>query len=276
METNCLKPGQICETWIENGYKKGTTSSGNLLLLGILGGLFIGLGGHGNIVVNQLLSGVDPGLGKLAGAAVFPVGLMLVILAGAELFTGNNLMTLSVVNNRITFGQLLRNWFIVYIGNFIGSVLLALLLTKTNIYGAEAMAVRATAIAAGKVSFTFYGAVISGVFCNILVVLACWIQAGSKDMIGKLFAIWFPVMLFVLSGFEHSIANMFFLPLGMFLGAEITWTQIWSTNILPVTIGNILGGAVFIPFIYHYVYSVRQQQPQPVTLPVLKKIANIQ
>ncbi|HHX73794.1 MAG TPA: formate/nitrite transporter family protein [Firmicutes bacterium] len=270
MENNYLVPGKICEAWIENGHKKGTSPSGKLLLLGVLGGLFIGLGGHGNIVANSFMAGIDPGLARLAGAAVFPVGLMLVILAGAELFTGNNLMTLAVANHRISLPQLLRNWFVVYIGNFVGATLLALLLTKTNIYGSEAMLGKATAIASGKLGLTFYQAVISGIFCNILVVLACWMQAGAKDMAGKVFTIWFPVMLFVFSGFEHSIANMFFLPLAMFLGADITWSQIWAANLIPVTIGNILGGAVFIPFIYHYVYAMKQAEIKTI-VPNIKK-----
>ena len=257
MENSCLAPGKICEAWIENGFKKGTSPAVKLFLLGILGGLFIGLGGHGNIVANAYIANLDPGLARLAGAAVFPVGLMLVILAGAELFTGNNLMTLAVANRRISFLQLLRNWIIVYVGNFAGSVLLALLLSKTSIYGSEAMIDKAAAIASGKLGQTFSQALISGIFCNILVVLACWMQAGAKEMAGKVFTIWFPIMLFVFSGFEHSIANMFFLPLAKFLGAEITWGKIWTANLIPVTIGNLLGGAVFIPFIYHCVYAVK-------------------
>ncbi|NLN06863.1 MAG: formate/nitrite transporter family protein [Firmicutes bacterium] len=272
MENSCLSPGKICEAWIETGFKKGTSPAVKLLLLGILGGLFIGLGGHGNIVANSFISSLDPGLARLAGAAVFPVGLMLVILAGAELFTGNNLMTLAVANRRISPAQLLKNWVIVYIGNFIGAVLLALLLSKTSIYGSEAIIDKAVAIASGKLGQTFLQALISGIFCNILVVLACWMQAGAKEMAGKIFAIWFPIMLFVFSGFEHSIANMFFLPLARFLGADIGWGQVWSANLIPVTIGNILGGAVFIPFIYHYVYALKDADTPTAILRIKKSI----
>jgi len=258
MGNSCLGPAEIHEVWIGNGVKKGNLKVFKMILLGVLAGLFIGFGAHANIVASQTLATtVDPGLAKLIGASVFPVGLMLVILAGAELFTGNNLMTLAVMDKKITISQMLKNWVVVYIANFVGSVLLAFLVTKTGLYGSEAMAAKAIGIATGKVGLTFSQAVISGIFCNILVVLACWMQAGSKEMIGKLIAIWFPIMLFVLSGFEHSVANMFFIPLGMFVGADITWAQVWINNLIPVTIGNIIGGAIFIPFFYSSIYGTK-------------------
>ena len=111
------------------------------------------------------------------------------------------------------------------------------------------------AIAASKTSIPFMPAVLRGIGCNILVVLACWLQAGAKDMIGKIFAIWFPIMMFVFAGFEHSVANMTYIPLGIFLGADVSWGAFFLANLVPVTIGNLIGGAVVIPFAYYYAYK---------------------
>ncbi|WP_237660639.1 formate/nitrite transporter family protein [Tepidanaerobacter sp. GT38] len=250
-----LPPAEIASAWIETGEKKANLPVSKMLFLGIFAGIFIGFGAHANIVVTQTLGNIDEGLAKLLGAAVFPVGLMLVIMAGAELFTGNNLLTLALLDGRITFRKMLTNWSVVYLGNFLGSIALALLLSASGIYGTETMAAKAISIANGKVSATFFQAVLRGIVCNMLVVLACWMQAGARDMAGKIFAIWFPIMLFVLSGYEHSIANMFFIPLGMFLGAEISWLQCWYNNLIPVTLGNIIGGAIIVPCVYYYCYK---------------------
>jgi len=274
VENNALTPGQIYEAWTAIGYKKGTTPALKLLLLGICGGIFIGLGAHGNIWANYLLAGIDKGLAKFIGAAIFPIGLLLVVLAGAELFTGNNLLTIAVLERRITPGQMLKNWFCVYLGNFIGSVILAALLTKTNVYTAEPLVTTVTNIALQKTGYTFWQAVISGILCNILVVLACWMQAGSREMIGKILIIWFPIMFFVFSGFEHSIANMFMLPLAMFLGADLTWSQIFTDNIIPVTIGNLLGGALFLPLIFHYVYTAKGYAKAKISFKLVRKLAH--
>lgn len=274
MGNNTLTPGQIYEAWTAIGHKKGTTPAFKLLLLGVLGGIFIGLGAHGNILANYLFADINAGLAKFIGAAVFPVGLILVILAGAELFTGNNLLAIAVLERRITPGQMLKNWVLVYVGNFIGSVLLAVLLTKTNSYTSEALVTTAINMALNKTNYTFYGAIISGLLCNILVVLACWMQAGSREMIGKIMIIWFPIMFFVFSGFEHSIANMFILPLGMFLGADLTWSQIFTTNIIPVTIGNLIGGAFLIPLIFHYVYNTKSSKHGKISLKLVRKLAH--
>ena len=251
---NFLTPGEIGEVWITNGNKKAVLSIGKMLILGMLAGMFIGLGAYGfTLVTSGATSGFEVTVAKLVGAGVFPVGLMLVVLCGAELFTGNNLMTLSLFRKDITFGAMLRNWGIVWVGNLIGSVLFAWLLSKSGLYG-DAMVTKAVAIAQAKVAIPLGAILIRAIFCNILVVLACWLQAGSKDMIGKIFAIWFPIMLFVFAGFEHSVANMFFLPMGLFVGADITWAQIFINNLIPVTIGNIIGGAIIIPGAYYYSY----------------------
>jgi len=255
MEKGFLKPNEIAENWIEIGSKKANLSIINMIVLGILAGIFIGFGAHGDIILIQTLGSIDIGLAKFMGAAVFPVGIMLVVMAGAELFTGNNLMALSVMTGKEKMIKVFKNWTFVYIGNFIGSIILAFLLSKSGLYG-EAAALKAVAIAESKISITFSQAVIRGVMCNILVVLAVWMQTGAKDFIGKIFILWFPVMLFVLSGFEHSIANMYFIPLGKYLGGNFTWSQMWLNNIIPVTIGNLIGGALIIPTAYWISYLI--------------------
>jgi formate/nitrite transporter len=256
MEKSFLTPPEITDAWISIGANKVGFETQKMLVLGILAGLFIGLGAHADIVLVQTLGvNVDTGLAKFLGASVFPVGIMLVVIAGAELFTGNCLISLAVMEKKTTLGKMLKNWIIVYAGNLIGSVMLALLLYKSGLYSSDAMSAKALAIAGSKQSLTFSQAVIRGIFCNVLVVLAVWMQAGSKNVIGKLFAMWFPVMLFVLSGFEHCVANMYFIPLGKFLGMNVSWVQIWFVNLIPVTIGNIIGGAVLIPWAYWFIYA---------------------
>lgn len=260
MDKSFLTPPEIAKTWISIGTKKTDFKIINMLLLAIFAGIFIGFGAHADIIVTQSLGkNLDVGLATFLGASVFPVGIMLVVIAGAELFTGNNLISIAVLNKDVTISKMLKNWIFVYIGNFIGSIILAYLLKLSGLYG-SAVCEKAISIAESKISLSFSQALIRGIFCNILVVLACWMQAGAKDVIGKIFSLWFPVMLFVLSGFEHSVANMYFIPLGRFLGADISWSQIWIRNLIPVTIGNIIGGAVIVPFVYWYTYVYRKDK----------------
>ena len=250
-------PAEINEIWIGNGVKKAGLPVLKMLVLGMLAGVYIGFGA--DVFVLATSAGGDPFqsmVAKLIGAALFPVGLMMVILCGAELFTGNNLLALALMDRKITAGKMLKNWAVVYIGNLIGSVLLAFLLAKSGLF-ADAAGERAMAVAAAKTSMPFMPALIRGVLCNILVVLACWMQAGAKDLAGKILAIWFPIMMFVFAGFEHSVANMTYIPLGIFLGADVTWGAFFLANLLPVTVGNIIGGACVIPFAYFYAYKKR-------------------
>lgn len=257
---NFLTPAEIGQVWVKNGVNKAKLSISKMFLLGIFAGMFIGLGAHGFILATSAASsGMDAMVAKLIGAAVFPVGLILVILCGAELFTGNNLLSLAVLDKKITIGEMLRNWVVVYIGNLVGAIFLAALLAKSGLY-TEGVLTKAVGIAESKVSMPFSAAVIRGIYCNILVVLSCWLQAGSKDMPGKIFGIWFPIMLFVFAGFEHSVANMTYIPLGIFLGADVTWGQFFVSNLLPVTIGNIIGGAIVVPFVYYYAFIRKDKE----------------
>jgi len=253
-----LTPGGIATATVNVGIKKAELATKSCVLLGILAGVFIGLGGLGNILIGQTISSIDPGLGRFVGAIIFPVGLMLVVVCGAELFTGNCLMTLAVMEKKITIGQMFKNWGIVYVTNFIGSVLLVLVVFYAGTLSGDA-ATKAVAIAEAKVGLTVSQAFLRAILCNIIVVLAVWMATAGQDIVSKIFACWFPIMLFVLCGFEHSIANMFFLPMGMMLGAQVTIGHL-ITNLVVVTLGNIVGGAIIIPFIYHNCYLKRDNK----------------
>lgn len=253
MDGRMLTPDEIALATIEAGTKKANLPFYKMILLGILAGIFIGFGAHGSLTVMQTLKEIDIGLMKLLGAVVFPVGLMLVVIAGAELFTGNNLMALALMSKRITFSKILKNWVFVYLGNFIGSVLLVFLIYKSGLVSDNIKDLSIN-IALSKINLTFSQALIRGILCNILVVLAVWMATGSKDISSKIFAIWFPIMLFVLAGYEHSVANMFYIPLGKLLGANIKWSEMLIKNLIPVTIGNILGGAIFVCGFYYLTY----------------------
>ena len=244
-------PKEILSVWIQNSKNKAALSPLKMVLLGMPAGIYIGFGCHVFVLATAAETTV---LTKLIGAALFPAGLMMVIFCGAELFTGNNLMTLAVMSGDISLKDMLRNWGLVYLGNFIGSVLLAFLLAKSGLY-TDTAAARAIALASSKASMPFAEALIRGILCNILVVLACWFQAGAKEMAGKILAVWFPITLFVFAGFEHSVANMTYIPLGMFLGADVSVVSFLLGSLLPVTAGNLIGGALFIPAIYTTCYK---------------------
>lgn len=255
MYTNFLTPVEITKATIESGIKKAHLSTKKMILLGILAGLFIGLGGLGNILISQTVS--DIGLSKFAGACVFPVGLMLVVVCGAELFTGNNLMTIALMDKKIKIKQMLRNWGFVYLANFIGAIILVIFIYFSGILTQDA-AIKAINVAESKASLDFIQAFLRSIMCNILVVLAVWFATFGQDIISKIFACWFPIMLFVLCGFEHSIANMFFIPMGMVLGADINICQL-VFNLVTVTLGNIVGGAILIPYIYYNCYARKEK-----------------
>lgn len=252
MEKRLLTPAEVAKATVTVGEKKAGLSTKATIVLGILAGIFIGLGGLGNIVVTQTLGGIDAGLAKFMGAAVFPVGLMLVVVCGAELFTGNNLMTLAYMEKNISMKQLLRNWGLVWVANFIGALLLVAVVYYGQVLSGDA-STKAIAVAESKGSLSITVMFLRAILCNVLVVLAVWMATASQDIASKIFACWFPIMLFVLCGFEHSVANMFFIPMGMALGAQVTMSQL-IINLVVVTLGNIVGGAIVIPFMYKVAY----------------------
>jgi formate transporter len=214
------------------------------------------------------------GLARLAAGVVFCLGLVLVVVAGAELFTGNNLIVMAWADRRITLGRLLRNWGIVYAGNMVGAVATAALVYAARQYefGDGAVGLNALAIADTKASLGWGQALALGILCNALVCLAVWLSYGARSLTDKFFAILLPISAFVAAGFEHSVANMYFLPLGLFVksgasdafwqasGASagdygnLTWAHAGVDNLLPVTLGNIFGGAVMVGLVYWLVY----------------------
>ena len=232
---NALTTKEILEKVSASGDFKATAPVWKLFLLAILAGAYIAFGAYASTMASfNLVS--DPatfGLGKMASAAVFPVGLMMVVLCGAELFTGNCLLTLALADRKITLKQLLTNWIVVYLGNFAGALFLSALLAGSGLYSG-ALADKAIAVAGAKTVMGFGQGLIRGVLCNMLVVLACWMQAGAKDLGGKILAIWFPIAMFVFAGFEHSVANMTYIPLGMMLGAPVSFGQMVLGNLVPV------------------------------------------
>jgi len=252
--------------------KKATNATINLIILGILAGVYIGFGAQlATMIMSDLGSYLGVGFAKFLGGSVFSVGLMLVVLAGAELFTGNSLVITGVLSGRITAGQMLRNWVIVYLANFAGSLLLVWLMYGSGLWktGSGMVGARAVIIANGKVNLSFFEAVTRGILCNWMVCLAVWLAICAKDVVGKIFSIYFPIMAFVASGFEHSIANMYFIPMGIALKGQafvanalpagtdlgnLTWGRFIGANLIPVTIGNVIGGAFFVGFLYWFIY----------------------
>lgn len=199
----------------------------------------------------------NPGLSFLLFGGVFPVGLMLVVIAGAELFTGNTAVFIpALYQKKISWKLVLKNWGLSYIGNFIGSIFVAYFLVfETHLFSQSPWLEACVKIAESKVSQEFYVLLLKAIGCNWLVCLAVWLANSSTDIMGKIIGIWFPIMAFVAIGFEHSVANMFFIPLGILHGAEVTWTTFLLNNLLPVTVGNVIGGSFFVGIIYTYLYK---------------------
>jgi formate/nitrite transporter len=270
VSVDCRTPATIADSLSRDiCVHKVNASILKLTVLGILAGVYIGLGAClATLVGHDAAKYVSLGLARFFTGAVFSVGLMLVVIAGAELFTGNNLMLMSVLDKKAGFGKMLYKWLVVYVANFIGSVFLAYLYYKTNLWKMGNMGVGQAAlnIAVTKVGLTFTEALTRGILCNWLVCLAVWMALASREVAGKIFAIFFPIMAFVSLGFEHSVANMYFIPLGIFLkGSEflmnpgfdltnLTWSSFLVRNLGPVTLGNIIGGAIFVGFTYWLVY----------------------
>ena len=245
-------PDEIATKAVSAGIKKANLSIFKMILLGMFAGAFIALAGVGATFGNAYV-------GKIAGALIFPAGLAMVVVAGSELFTGNCLMVTALLSREIGPLRLLKNWLFVFIGNFIGALLVALIVTSSGVLDPVSDSVVATASA--KVSMGFPVAMLRGVLCNFLVCIAVWMAFGAKTVGGKIAAVFFPVFLFVLCGFEHSIANMYYVPAGLFMNwfngtatAGLSVQPFLVENLLPVTIGNIIGGAVLVGGGYYLAY----------------------
>ncbi len=244
------------------GCAKATLDTPRLLLLGFLAGAYIAFGGLLAVIVGggaPGLAAANPGLQKFVFGAVFPVGLMLVVIAGAELFTGNTATCIpAVLAGRISWRSVGRNWVLSYLGNLAGSLFVAYFLTfLTGLLLKDPWLSSIVGIAEAKTSQAFLPLLLKGVGCNWLVCLAVWLAVSSDDVSGKIAGVWFPIMAFVAIGFEHSVANMFFIPAGIFYGADVTWAGFFIGNLLPVTLGNIVGGAVFVGVVYWLLHGTR-------------------
>jgi len=280
-ESNFLSPPELAQSFVGVGVKKARLPISKMLLLGILAGVYIGFAAHlATTVATGWTIGGQPalfGLQKFFVGAVFSVGLMLVIIPGSELFTGNNLLTVALCHGKLGFGGLFRNWIPVYFANLLGSILLAWMIGAGTGLLSGPVGGTAINIAYGKVASSIpdgFSHNVSYFFraigCNFLVCLAVMMAIAAKDIGGKVWAIFFPIMAFVTSGFEHCVANMYFIPAGIyakhFAGAveasgktpeqlaALNWGSMWSQNLISVTLGNVVGGAIFVGAVYYFLY----------------------
>ena len=279
-----LTPSELSRAFVEIGVAHAELPIGRMFVLGILAGVYIGFGAHLSTTVG---TGDYPGLlglKKLLMGGVFSVGLMLVVIAGAELFTGNNMMTVPLAAGRLSVAGLVKNWVVVFIGNLVGSVGLAWIIGASSGLLDGPIGGTALKIAADKTSALQIAAHLDhnvafffrAVGCNWLVCLAVMLAVAGQDIASKVLAIFFPIMAFVAMGFEHSVANMYFIPAGIFAKAfpaavtasglsadqlsQLNWGSMWTQNLLSVTAGNLVGGGIFTGLAYWFVY-IRPQRP---------------
>ena len=267
---DAYSPKEIAARIESVGVSKSSGEPLRVFALAILAGAFIALGAVFYTVVTHDSTGVAAGLMRLIGGLSFCLGLILVVIAGAELFTGNNLIVMAYVDGKVTLKQLLANWSIVFIGNFIGAVGILLLIYLSGHWqiGDGAVGAKVLAIANAKVNLTWMEAFTRGVLCNILVCLAVWLCFAGRTVVDKVLAILFPITAFVAMGFEHSVANMYFISAGLLAKQQPELLQLVSNmnlenltvacflldNLLPVTLGNIIGGSVFVGLFYWFIY----------------------
>lgn len=263
-------PAETAKSLLDMGKAKANMPTRNLILLGILAGVYIATAAQlATIASHDVAAHLGDGIARLVMGSTFAVGLMLVIIAGGELWTGNNLMVPAVYAGEITWAQLLKNWVLVYFGNFLGSLIMVGLMQGTGLWSTNGGAVgaKALAIATNKVQLSFTAAFTRGILCNMLVTLAVLFAFAARDIPGKLFGMFFPIAAFVISGFEHSIANMYFIPAGITLTRDpnivrvfgkdvsmLTWENFMKNNLIPVTLGNLVGGALIIATAYYLIY----------------------
>jgi formate transporter len=257
---DAFSPKEIAEHIEKIGVGKVHLPLLSMLMLGMLAGAFIGLGALYFVLVVS-----DPSLGfaasRILGGVAFSLGLLLVIVAGAELFTGNNLLAMAWADGKISTLELLRAWVIVFLANFIGAAGLALIvyLSRHPEMNNGLVAAQYVKIAAAKSAMPFWEAFFKGVLCNVLVCMAVWMALAGRSVVDKAVAIIFPISAFVAAGFEHSVANLYIFPLAMMLeashgAATITWAGFFG-NLIPVVLGNLVGGSLLVGLVYHVIYQ---------------------
>jgi formate transporter len=254
-------PREIAARVNEVGVTKARLPLPTLALLGMLAGAFIGLGAMVFTLVASDAT-LAPSVARLLGGLTFSLGLILVVVAGAELFTGNNLLAMAWASGRISSFELLRNWIVVCAANFVGAAGLATLVWLSGHGALDQGAVGRTVvrIATAKAQLPWAEAFFRGVLCNVLVCMAVWMALGGRSVTDKVLVIVFPVTAFVAAGFEHSIANMYFFPLAMLLGAPLGAAEVLN-NLVPVIAGNIAGGSVLVALVYWLIY-LREAPPK--------------
>lgn len=268
---DALPPPEMARTAEQVGVTKAGQDTATMFALSVLAGAFIAMGAVFATTTTAGGGNLPDGVVRLLGGLTFSLGLILVIVAGAELFTGNNLIVMAWASRRVSTVRLLRNWVIVYTGNFVGAIATAALLYAGRQYefGNGAVGAQAVSIAATKTGYGWWQAVVLGAFANALVCLAVWLCYSARTTADKVLAIIPPIAAFVAAGFEHSVANMYFIPYGLFVKSneafvasqpglpdlsDLTWGSFLWANLAPVTIGNIVGGAGMVGAIYWFVY----------------------
>ena len=249
MNKRYLSPAEVCENFLAVGERKASLQLDYMLVAAILAGAFIALAGVASTWASMLVENLS--LRRLIAGCVFPAGLAMVVLTGTELFTGNCLMSIALLDKRITLPAMLRNWCVVYVGNFIGAAAVAAMAVWGGVFAGKEDFLTATAM--GKI-LPVEQALFRGILCNVLVCLGVLMAAAATDAGGKVIALFFPVAAFIMAGYEHSVANMYYLTAGVLAGAELSAMDILVRNLLPVTIGNIIGGAVILGGGYWYIY----------------------
>ncbi|HSD85175.1 MAG TPA: formate transporter FocA [Anaerolineae bacterium] len=295
-QIDALLPADMAAKAEQVGVRKANLKWVNMFALAVLAGAFIALGaifattvGAGNLTTSTpdgaaaFSTGLPYGVVRLLSGLVFSLGLILVIVGGAELFTGNNLIVMAWANRKVSTKLLLKNWVIVYVGNFVGAVATAGLMYFTAQYkfGNGSIGLTVLNTANSKAGLDFVQAIALGIMCNALVCLAVWLCFSARSTTDRILAIIPPITAFVAAGFEHSIANMYFIPIGLFVKAgapesfwtaihktagdfaNLTWDRFFINNLLPVTIGNIIGGAIMVGVVYWFIYLRQSHVPVP-------------
>jgi len=262
MDKRFLTPAETTQAITENGRRVLSQPLSRTVVLSLLAGFYIAFGAElATVVTQDAAKHFGLGVSRLLGGSVFSLGLMLVVICGAELFTGNSLLVKAGLQREISWGKIAENWIVVILGNLVGSLFFAWLMFHSELWRNGSIAEHAVNIAAAKTDLNFGVALVRGVLCNWLVCLAVFMATAARDIPGKMLACYAPIMAFVASGFEHSVANMYFIPTGLLLkgelemGAEsLSWGNFFIGNLIPVTLGNIIGGVVFVAFAYWYVH----------------------
>lgn len=263
METkNYLTPTETISAIVQNGKRVMTQCRRRTFLLSLLAGFYIAFGAQlSTVVMHDAAAFIGLGIARLVTGVVFSFGLMLVVVCGAELFTGNSLLVSSALDGEISWIKLIENWSIVLLGNLLGALFMAWLLYESQLWQSGTVAQQVLATASAKSQLSFWVAFVRGILCNWLVCLAVFMATAARDISGKLLFCLVPITAFVASGFEHSVANMYFIPAGLLLKSGLgitapglTWSAFLFGNILPVTLGNLVGGVLFVACAYSYVH----------------------